>query len=130
MKHPTPQFPRLRALSGVTLCVLALTLAGCASTPPPTAELAVAEAALAHAVAAGSVEMAPTEMSMARDKMRRAQIAMGSRDHDIALQLAQQATVDAQLAEAKTESAKARKSAEALKEAARALREEMARQPR
>ena len=43
---------------------------------------------------------------------------------------AQQAQIDAQLAEAKTEAEKARKAAVAMQDAGRALREEMARQPR
>jgi hypothetical protein len=79
-------------------------------------------------VAAGSVELAPVEMTMAREKMVRANQAMAAKDYPTALTLSQQAQLDAQLAEAKTESAKAGKSVVALEEASRALREEMARQ--
>jgi hypothetical protein len=60
--------------------------------------------------------------------MVRANQAMAAKDYPTALTLSQQAQLDAQLAEAKTESAKAGKSAQALQEASRALREEMARQ--
>lgn len=108
-----------------------LALAACASpTPPPTAQMAVANAAVAHAAAAGSAEYAPAELAMARDKMARANVALAARDHDAAMTLAQQAQLDAQVAEAKTEAEKARKAAVAMQEAGRALREEMARQPR
>ena len=100
-------------------------LGACASTPPPTNQMAVSNAALAHAVAAGSGEYAPREMGMAREKMGRANLALAAKDNDAALTLAQQAQLDAQLAESKTETAKARKSAEALDEASRVLREEM-----
>jgi Domain of unknown function (DUF4398) len=124
MEH-TMNTTRITALAGALLL-----LAACASTPPPTSQMAVANAALAHAVAAGSVEYAPTEMAMARDKMNQANLALAARDHDRALALAQQATLDAQVAEAKAESQKAGKSAVALQEAARALREEMARKPK
>lgn len=113
------------AVLGSALLVLAL--AGCATTPPPTEQMAVSNAALAHAVAAGSVELAPAEMAMARDKMSRANQSMANKDHDTALALAQQAQLDAQLAEAKAEAAKASKSVQALQDASRALREEMSR---
>jgi hypothetical protein len=123
--EPTMNTTRITAIAGALLA-----LAACASTPPPTSQMAVANAALAHAVAAGSVEYAPTEMAMARDKMNQANLALAARDNDRALALAQQATLDAQVAEAKAESQKASKSAVALQEAARALREEMARKPK
>lgn len=126
--HKLPSNPR--PLQALALGGALMALVACASTPPPTAEVAVANAALAHAVAAGGPEFAPTEMSMAREKMGRAQQALAARDHPVALVLAQQVTLDAQLAEAKAESEKARRSAAALQEAARALREEMARQPK
>jgi septal ring factor EnvC (AmiA/AmiB activator) len=115
---------------GTAIGVAALALAACASTPPPTAQMAVSNAALAHAVGAGSVELAPAETALARDKMSRANLAIAAKDNDTALALAQQAQLDAQLAEAKTESSKARKSADALQDASRALREEMSRKSR
>lgn len=119
-----------RTTLSATLFLSALALAACATTPSPTAQMAVSNAALAHAVSVGSAEMAPVEMGMAREKMNRANLALAARDNDTALALAQQAQVDAQLAEAKTESVKARKSADASDQAARALAEEMARKTR
>ena len=68
-----------------------LALAACATSEPPTDQVAVTNAALAHAVAAGSVEFAPTEIALARDKMVRANAAMVAKDHDGARALAQQA---------------------------------------
>jgi hypothetical protein len=133
MNHTRLPAPRRSALGlalSASFGAAALMLAACATTPPPTAQMAVSNAALAHAVGAGSVEFAPAEMAMARDKMSRANLALAAKDNDTALALAQQAQLDAQLAEAKTESAKAGKSAQALDEASRALREEMARKTR
>ncbi len=104
-----------------------LALAACATTPPPTEQMAVANAALAHAVSAGSTDLAPGETALARDKLARATKAMASKDYDAALALSQQVQVDAQLAEARAESARAGKSARELQDASRALREEMAR---
>jgi uncharacterized lipoprotein YmbA len=105
----------------------AVWLSGCASTPPPTAQLAVAASAIAHATAAGAAEAAPVEMGQARDKLTRANTALAAKDNDTALALAQQAALDAQLAEAKGEAARSRKASDALGEAGQALREEMSR---
>ena len=110
---------------------LALALAACASTPPPPNEqMAVSTAAVAHAVAAGGPEYAPVEMRLARDKLQRATVALTVKDNAGAQSLAEQAQLDAQLAEAKAESAKARKAAEALQEGSRVLREELDRKPK
>ena len=117
-------------LANVFAAAAVLALAACASTPPPTAQMALATAAVTSAAAAGGVEMAPAEMALSREKLRRAQTAMDAKDHDTALMLSQQAQADAQLAQVKAEAEKARRSALALQEAGRALREEMARQPR
>jgi len=116
-----------RTIIGAALCAAALALAACASTPPPTAQMALANAALAHAAGSGSAELAPGEMALARDKMARANQAMATKDYDTALRLSQQVQLDAQVAEARAESARAGKSATALQEASRALAEEMAR---
>lgn len=102
-----------------------LFLSACASTPPPTSQLAVSNAALAHAVSAGANEAAPQEMLAARGKLERAQMAMKDKDYDRALALSNEAAADVKLAESKTEAAKARKAADAAAEDARVLREEM-----
>lgn len=113
--------------TGIPLLIasLALALGACASTPAPTAQVAVATAAVNSAAGAGSTEGAPLEMKSARDKLARANAAMTAKDYDIALALAQQSQADAQVAQAKTEAAKAQKAADETQDAARALREEM-----
>jgi Domain of unknown function (DUF4398) len=115
------------ALSALAVTVITLAVAACASTPPPTDQLALATAAVAHANAAGAQTLAPAEMDMARDKLRRANLAVTAEDFGRARQLAQQAQVDALLAEAKAEAARARKAADEVQAASRALREEMGR---
>ena len=107
------------------LACLSLLLAACASTPPPTEQMAVSRAALAHAEAAGASEAAPVEMGMAREKMSQARIAFDASSNERASMLAHEAQVDAQLAEAKTEAAKSRKASAAMAESNRVLREEM-----
>lgn len=97
----------------------------CASTPPPTEQMAVANAAVTHAMNAGAQEAAPGDMRTARDKLERAKQAMANKENGLALNLAQQAQLDAQLAEAKAHADKARKAADAVQDGNSVLREEM-----
>jgi len=104
-----------------------LGLAACASLPPPTAQLAVSTAAVAHAAAAGG-QTAPTpELALARDKLQRANRALADKDHLAAGRLAQQAQVDALVAESRAETAKARLAAQEVQAAGQALADELAR---
>jgi len=131
MKKPVPPEVRrgaARYLLPVLASSLSLALLACASsTPPPTAQVAVSTAAVANAAGAGATELAPVEMKMARDKLDRANLAMTAKDYDTALSLAQEAQVDAGVAQAKAQSVKARKAAETVREDSRALSEEMER---
>ena len=119
--------PNRRAPSALLamVCTGSLLTMACASVPPPTDEVAVSTAAVAHAAGAGAPLLAPQEMSSAREKLERANAAMTAKDYTGARLFAQQALVDAQLAESRAESAKARKAADEVQEASRALREEM-----
>jgi len=112
-----------RTVSGIGLA--AVIVAGCASVPAPTEQIAVSKAAVANAVGAGGPEFAPAEMRTAQDKLDRADQAMAAKDYERARWLAEEAQVDAQLAVTKARSAKAQKAAYALQEDGRVLREEL-----
>jgi hypothetical protein len=112
-----------RAVGGIGLA--AAIVAGCASVPAPTEQIAVSKAAVANAVGAGGPEFAPAEMRAAQDKLDRANQAMAAKDYERARWLAEEAQVDAQLAVTKARSAKAQKAAYALQEDSRVLREEL-----
>ncbi len=99
--------------------------AACASVPAPTEQVAVSSAAVARAASAGGGEAAPAEMQTARDKLDRAKLAMAAEDFDVARRLAQQAQVDAQLAEAKARTGKASKASQEVSTDAKVLREEL-----
>jgi hypothetical protein len=114
---------------GAIGCV-AIVIAGCASAPPPTEQMAVSKAALANAVSAGGSEYAPVEMRTAQEKMDRANRAMEREDYENARWLAEEAQADARLAEKKAQSAKAEKAASAMQDAIRVLREEIERKSR
>ena len=105
-------------------CALAL-VAGCASTPAPTEQMAVSKSAIANAVSAGGPEYASVEMKSAQDKMDGANRAMAKEDYDVARALAEQAQTDARLAEKKAHSAKAQKAAAVMQDDIRVLREEL-----
>ena len=108
----------------------AVILAGCASVPAPTEQMAVSKSAIANAASAGGAEAAPVEMRSAQDKLDRANRAMDRKEYVEARQLAEDAQVDARLAEKKAESTKAGKSAAVIEEDLRVLREELARKTR
>ncbi len=110
--------------TGIVLAVVFF-MAGCASTPPPTGQIATAKAAVSAANSAGGNEFAPTEIKSAMVKLDAAEHAMAKKDYLHALWLAEESEVDAQLAEAKARSAKAQKVAETLREDSRVLRQEI-----
>jgi Domain of unknown function (DUF4398) len=112
--------PTFAGLVGATLLLMA-----CASTPPPTALMAVSASAVTDAAAAGGNDAAPVEMRAARDKLDRAKLAMGEKKYDVARALAEEAQVDAHLAEAKAHATKAGKAADTVREDSRILKEEL-----
>jgi hypothetical protein len=117
-------FDRWYRAMGVIGCA-AVVVAGCASTPAPTEQMAVSKSAIANAASAGGGEYAPVEMRIAQEKMDRASRAMAKEDYEVARSLAEEAQADARLAEKKAESAKARKAAVVMQDDIRVLREEI-----
>lgn len=114
---------------GVTVAA-AIFMAGCASTPSipaPTEQMAVSRAAVNNASSAGGNEFAPLQLKSAMEKMDAAERAMAEKDYVRARLLAEEAQVDAKLAEATARSAKAQKAADALREDNRVLRKEIER---
>jgi hypothetical protein len=100
-------------------------MAGCASVPVPTEQIAVSKSAIANAVSAGGAEYAPVELKTAQDKMDRANAAMNKEDYEKARWLAEEAQADARLAEKMAHSATAQKAASVMGEDIRVLREEI-----
>jgi septal ring factor EnvC (AmiA/AmiB activator) len=128
MKKMMKNFYHLRSYQmhriGVTVAA-AIFMAGCASTPAPTEQMAISRAAVSNASSAGGNEFAPLQLKSAMEKMDGAERAMAEKNYERARQLAEQAQVDAQLAEATARSAKAQKAADALQEDSRVLRQEI-----
>lgn len=103
---------------------LVLAVAGCASLPPPTAQLAVAEASVNRADTSNTRASAPGELQIAVAKLASAQQAAAREDYVLAAQLAEQAEVDAQVAMLHAERVRSQRSAQESLDAAEALREE------
>ena len=100
-------------------------LGGCAATPPPTQELAVAESALAAARAARAADYAPVEFGFAQEKLDAARAANDKRDFTRAMAAAAEAEVDAELALAKSRAALKRAEVQEKSQANAALRREL-----
>lgn len=108
----------------VALAVLILGMAGCASTPIPNEKIAVAKSSVQRAEQSGAPEFAPVEMTSAREKLSRAEQAAAARDAQPATELAEQANIDAQLAEATAQKQKSHKAVMELDASLQSLRQE------
>ena len=112
--------------AGITVGAVIL-VAGCASIPAPTEQMAASQAAVKNASSAGGNEFAPQLLKSAMQKLEEAERAMTDKNYVLARQLAEQAQVDAQLAGATARSVKAQTAAEAVQEDSRVLRQEIER---
>jgi len=84
-----------------TAAALLAVLSGCASLPPPTAEVAAADAAVKVASTPDGQRYAANELATARNDLAAAQAAMARNDYDRARMLVAAALADADLARAK-----------------------------
>ena len=80
-------------------CAIAFGIVACASAPMPTDKLAVAKSAVDRAEQAQAAQFAQVELTKARNKLAAAQSAADKHDAEVAARMADQAEVDAQLAE-------------------------------
>ena len=116
------------SMKSAAVCAVAvLSLAACASTPIPNEKIAVAKASVQRAEQAGAPELAPVELATARDKLARAEKAAVDHNAPPADMLADQANVDARLAEATATQQRSHKAALEFDESMQALRQESTR---
>jgi outer membrane protein OmpA-like peptidoglycan-associated protein len=94
-------FAHFHSTRHAAVCGLAImvALAGCASLPPPTAELDAAQQAVARADAADADQYAGAQLAQGRAKLERAQAAMARGRDDEARSAALAAAADADLAQ-------------------------------
>jgi uncharacterized protein DUF4398 len=118
-----------RMICSSACAVVIAAVAACASGPVPLEQLAVAKESVQRAEQAGATELAPVELSTARDKLQRAQQAAQNHQGQVATRLADQANVDAQLAEATAREHKSHQAEMELQASLQALRQESSHDP-
>lgn len=104
--HGTPMRSSFAQFRFLLLGVgLACALGACATLPPPTGELAAAQQAVVRAEGADADQYASEDIAMARSALAQAQAALANGRDDDARRLALAATVDADLAHARSREA-------------------------
>jgi hypothetical protein len=128
MREISRALPWLRLPLAASLAVPLIFVTACASVPPaPTASMDAAKVAITNAEQADAGNHAGTELEEARRKLALADAAVLEEEMLVAEQLAEQARLDAELASARTDAAKAAAVNEELGRGADALIEEMQR---
>jgi hypothetical protein len=89
----------LGGIRNATWCVIAFGIVACAATPMPVEKLAVARSSIERAEQAQAAQFAQIELASARDKYAVARAAAEKNDAEVAARMADQADIDAQLAE-------------------------------
>jgi hypothetical protein len=115
---------RYLKLSGAAIALSLIATAAYASNPVPDESIAVAKAAVQRAEQSGAPEAAPVELASARDKLARAEKANADHRAKPAIALADQATIDAQVAEATAQKERAAKAAAEFDASMATLRQE------
>lgn len=111
--------------NGRLFIVLSLSmLAGCANHPAPVEQLHLTEQALTQAKAVGATE-SQNELVLAQDKLEQARAAFAEGDYKAARLLAEQAELDARLAEVQVLKQKSRKQLSELNQQIGLLRKQL-----
>jgi uncharacterized protein DUF4398 len=127
MKNPVRVAPRYKFYCAYKVCAFALVaVAGCATTPPPTEQLAAARAMVSQAQPL-AVNDAPADLHTAQAKLASAEAAMQRGDYALARRFAEQAEVDARLAWTTAEDVRAQRAAAEVDQGVKALRDEVQR---
>jgi len=114
--------------ASITFALLALTAAGCASSPDrPVQQLTRAESSVRFAEQSGARQYSTTALDTARDKLARADQAAERGDNEIAERLAAEAELDAEFAAAKATRGKADDALSEVRDSIETLRNEITR---
>jgi len=112
----------------LTLALALCGLTGCASDPAPTEQMRLSEQALEQAKAVGATDEVP-EFKLAQDKLDRARGNMLSAQYRDARMRAEQAELDARLAEARVLTQKSQTQLNVVQTRVDRLRKQLAVQP-
>ena len=113
-------------LMTVSVLMGALLATGCAGNSTiPAEKIANAEKALGEARASSAATDAAPEMKRAEDKLAEAKDAMKNKEYDHASRLAESASADVELAQAKASTAKSKKAAEEMRNSVKSFQKEL-----
>jgi hypothetical protein len=112
------------ARTAIALAAVGVSTAAIAGPPIADEKIAVAKASLDRAEQSGAPQAAPVELANARDKLARAVKAKADHDNKPAIMWAEQADLDARVAEAMAQEQRAQKAATEFDTSMQALREE------
>lgn len=113
-------------LRAASILGIALAIGGCASSGErPDAELQTAEASIQQAVSADAREFDPVLLNQAQNRVADAEELIEQEKYVEAERLLEKASVDAQLAGARSETAKAQQAVAEINQNIDALREQM-----
>lgn len=111
---------------GMPVLVGALLISGCGTTKqPPIEKIANAELAINRAVDGNAREFAPLELRSAQDNLQNANEFVQNEEYEKAARFAEQALLDATLAETKAEKAMATQAAKEMRDSIETLRQEI-----
>lgn len=102
-------------------------MTACASTNPPNQQLTETQMVIQQAEQLGAEDYAPLEIRDAKIKLELAREAVDDKNYKKAIKLAEHARVDAELAQIKAQSGKAKKEVAELRESIRVLKAEIER---
>ena len=114
----------------VAFVLAALGVTSCSTVGPPKDSVAAAELAVQQANKSKAPQYSPLELRIAMDKLDQAKQAMNKKEYTLARRLAEEALVDAQVAEAKAASEDARRAASDIRQSLETLRREADRSSR
>lgn len=117
--------------SGLVWIALAVPMAaGCGrSASLANAKVAQAERAVDEAQQSGAALAVPVELRTAEDKLKAARAAADKREYDEAIRAAEQATVDADYARARSLNERVKRMADEMRKNIQTLRQELERLP-
>jgi hypothetical protein len=118
----------LDQLMGALIIFGALVIGGCASKFAAVEKIANVEITIKLARGSNAITYAPLELKFAEDKLLKAKTAIQNGEFEDAQIIAEKALADAQLAEAKSQSEKAKMLAQEMRESINVLRREVNRQ--
>jgi hypothetical protein len=127
--NTSPRARRVLQLRPTVAVVSALLIAGCASTPPPTANLQAANQAIANAERQEAGRYAAGELAEARTQLASADTAVGQKNMIQAARFADESRTEADLASARASAVKAKVVNDEMVRGTGTLIQEMQRNP-